>query len=156
MDTLADDLIDVLFVEGDPSIAELYRHKLHLDGYRVTVAKHVGDWLDLDGRAWPDIVYIEVSPADAESIASFKTLRDDDRLRNVPAIILTGAREPEFRERGIALGPLDYLVRPPAALSLWSVADDVFAARSVVSARAPLADVDARVGSQPRRAATLP
>jgi DNA-binding response OmpR family regulator len=149
MDPIADDLIDVLFVEGDPNVAELYRHRLHLDGYRVTVAKPVGDWLDLAGRAWPDIVYIEVSTADAESIASFKTLRDDDRLRNVPTIILTSAREPEFRERGIVLGTIDYLVRPPAtAMSLWSVADDVFAAHSVASASAPLADVDARVGSR--------
>lgn len=147
MDSLAEDLVDVLFVEGDPSIAELYRHKLHLDGYRVTVAKHLGDWLELNGRARPDIVYIEVQPGDAESIASFKTLRDDDRLRNVPTIILTGAREPEFRERGVALGALDYLVRPPAIMPLCSAADDVFAARSAAPTRAPLADADLRVGS---------
>jgi DNA-binding response OmpR family regulator len=148
MDTLAEDLVDVLFVEGDPNIAELYRHRLHHDGYRVTVAKPVGDWLDLDGWAQPDIVYIDISRAGSEGIASLKALRNDDRLRNVPAIILTGARESEFRERGIALGTLDYLVRPPAAMSLWSVADDVFAARSVGSARAPLTDVDSRVGSR--------
>ena len=45
MDTLAEDLIDVLFVQGESNIAELYRHKLDLDGYRVTLAKPVGDSL---------------------------------------------------------------------------------------------------------------
>ncbi|HEX9095848.1 MAG TPA: hypothetical protein VF990_07060 [Candidatus Dormibacteraeota bacterium] len=146
MDTLAEDVVDVLFVGSDSDTTELYRHKLHLDGYRVTVAKPVGDWLNFDGRAWPDIVFIEV--ADAESIASFKTLRDDDQLRNVPAIILSGAREAAFRERDIALGPLDYLVPPSAAVSLWSVTNDVFAAHSVASTRAPLAAVDQLVGSR--------
>jgi DNA-binding response OmpR family regulator len=148
MDNLAEEPIDVLFVESAPELAELYRHKLDLDGYRVTVVKHVGDWLDLDGLARPDIVFLEVSPADAESVASFKALRDDQRLRNIPAIILTGAREPEFRERGIALGTLDYLVAAPAAMSLWRVADGVFTARSVASAGARLADVGPRVVSR--------
>ncbi len=127
MDTVAEDLVDVLFVEGDPDIAELYRHKLHLDGYRVTVAKPVGDWLDFDGRPQPDIVYIEVSPRDSESIASFKALRNDDRMRNVPAIILSRALKPEFRERGIELGSLDYLVSPPVATSPWTIGEGRFA-----------------------------
>jgi DNA-binding response OmpR family regulator len=130
MDNLAEDLVDVLFVEGDPDIAELYRHKLDLDGYRVTVAKPVGDWLDFDGRAQPDIVFIEVSPTDAESIASFKALREDDRMRNVPAVILSRAREREFRECGIALGALDYLVSLPPTMSLWTAAEGVFEVQS--------------------------
>ncbi len=141
MDNLAEDLVDVLFVEGDPDIAELYRHKLDLDGYRVTVAKPVGDWLDFDRRAQPDIVFIEVSPTDAESIASFKALRDDDRMRNVPKIILSHAREPEFRERGLALGTLDYVVSPAVAMLLCTVAEGVFATRSVPSAGVRPADV---------------
>jgi DNA-binding response OmpR family regulator len=148
MDTVAEDFVDVLFVEGDPEIAELYRHKLHLDGYRVTVAKPVGDWLDLDDWAQPDIVYIEVSPTDSESIASFEALRDDDRMRHVPAIILSRARESEFRERGIALGTLDYLVSPPAAMSLWTVAEGAFATRSVPSAGVRPADVQRGVESR--------
>jgi DNA-binding response OmpR family regulator len=147
MDILADDLIDVLFVEGNPEIAELYRHKLHLDGYRVTVARPVGDWLDLDDGAQPDIVYIEVSPTDLESIASFKALRDDDRMRNVPAIVLSRARESEFRELGITLGTLNYLVSAPAPMSLRPVPEGAFATRSVVSAGTRPADVQRWGGS---------
>jgi two-component system chemotaxis response regulator CheY len=148
MDTLAEDLVDVLFIEGESDIAELYRHKLDLDGYRVTLAKPVGDSLDFDGRAQPDIVFIEVSPTDSESIASFKALREDDRMRNVPAIILSRVRESEFRERGINLGTLDYLVSPPAAMSLWTIAEDAFARRSVPSAGTWPADVQRGVGSR--------
>ncbi len=148
MDTVAEDFVDVLFVEADSDIAELYRHKLHLDGYRVTVVKPVGDWLDLDGCAQPDIVYIEVSPTDSESIASFKALRDDDRMRHVPTIILSRACESEFRERGIALGTLDYLVSPPAAMSLRTIAEGAFATRSVPSAGARPADVRRGVESR--------
>jgi DNA-binding response OmpR family regulator len=136
MDTLAEDLVDVLFVQGDPNIAELYRHKLDLDGYRVTLAKPVGDSLDFDGRAQPDIVFIEVSPTDSESIALFKALREDDRMRNVPAVILSRAGEREFRECGIALGALDYLVSLPPTMSLWTAAEGVFERQSAPSAGA--------------------
>jgi DNA-binding response OmpR family regulator len=148
MDTVAEDFVDVLFVEGDPEIAELYRHKLHLDGYRVTVAKPVGDWLDLDDWAQPDIVFIEVSPTDSESIASFKALREDDRMRNVPTIILSRASEREFRECGIALGTLDYLVSLPPTMSVWTAAEGVFARQSAPSAGARPAGVERGVESR--------
>jgi two-component system chemotaxis response regulator CheY len=148
MDTLAEDLVDVLFIEGDPNIAELYRHKLDLDGYRVTLAKPGGDSLDFAGRAQPDIVFIEVSPTESESIASFKALREDDRMRNVPAIILSRAREPELRECGVALGTLDHLVNLPPTMSLWTVAERVFAGQSGPSAGARPAGVARGVESR--------
>ncbi len=133
METVAEDYIDVLFIEGDSDIAELYRQKLQLDGYRVTVVKPVGDRLDLNGRTQPDIVYIEMSPTDSASIAAFKALRDDDRMRSVPAVILSRVGETEFRECGIALGTLDYLVSPPVAKSLWTVAEGIFATQPAPS-----------------------
>ncbi|TMD17110.1 MAG: hypothetical protein E6J07_07065, partial [Chloroflexi bacterium] len=33
-----EDLVDVLLVEDDPSVLEMYRLKLELDGYRVNTA----------------------------------------------------------------------------------------------------------------------
>jgi DNA-binding response OmpR family regulator len=147
MDTLAEDLVDVLFVEGDPNVAELYRHKLDLDGYRVTLAKPVGDSLDFDGRAQPDIVFIEVSP-DSDGIASFKALREDDRMRNVPAIILSRARERELRECGIALGTLDYVVNLPPTMSLWTAAEGALARQSGPSGGARPAGVARGVESR--------
>jgi DNA-binding response OmpR family regulator len=148
MDTLAEDLVDVLFVQGESDIAELYRHKLDLDGYRVTLAKPVGDSLDFDGQAQPDIVFIEVSPTDSKSIASFKALREDARMRNVPAVILSRARQREFRECGIALGALDYLVSLPPTMSLWTAAEGVFEVQSAPSAGARPAGVKRGVESR--------
>lgn len=127
MELMAEDEVDVLFIQRDPDIAELYRHKLQLDGYRVTIVRSVAKWLDGQASTRPDIVYLEISPADAETVAAFTALRQDARMRNVPAVLLSSAGEATLRERGITLGSLDYVVTPPAAISLWTLAEGVFA-----------------------------
>ena len=39
MSEVVDEDVNVLFIEDDPAVAEMYKLKLELDGYRVTVAK---------------------------------------------------------------------------------------------------------------------
>src|SRR5205809_763412 len=38
--------VEILFVAGDPDLAELYRMKLELDGYRVTIVSSVEEAID--------------------------------------------------------------------------------------------------------------
>jgi response regulator RpfG family c-di-GMP phosphodiesterase len=126
MEVLADDPVDILFLEEDSDLGELYSYKLQLDGYRVTVAKPAGDRLELGGRPQPDIIFIEVSPTDPNSLAAFKALRRDRRTRTVPVVVLSHARQPELREHGVKLGELDYLVSPPLSISLSAVTEEGF------------------------------
>src|SRR6266702_4338391 len=60
MSEVIDEDVNVLFIEDDPAVAEMYKLKLELDGYRVTVAKSGEEGLDHANSQVPDIVFLDI------------------------------------------------------------------------------------------------
>ena len=54
-----DEEVRVLFIEDDPAVAEMYKLKLELDGYTVTVAKDGEEGLQLANETPPDIIFLD-------------------------------------------------------------------------------------------------
>jgi len=82
--------VDILFVAGDPDLAELYRMKLELDGYRVTIATSVEAAIEAVSRQPADIVYLDLGDPRPQAIASWRALRKVPAMRNIPMILLSG------------------------------------------------------------------
>jgi len=106
-----EDDVRVLFVEDDPSVAEMYKLKLELDGYAVEVA---GDGIQAVAMATgnpPDIIFLDIRLPKMDGMGVLEALRNDERTRDVPVVILSNYSERELVERGLRLGALDYLVK---------------------------------------------
>ena len=106
-----EDDVRVLFVEDDPSVAEMYKLKLELDGYAVEVA---GDGVQAVAMATgnpPDIIFLDIRLPKMDGMGVLEALRQDERTRDVPVVILSNYSERELVERGLRLGALDYLVK---------------------------------------------
>ena len=99
---------DILLIGGESETAEMYRMKLVLDGYRVItiadVAVHRDGWR-------PDLVLIDLGAGAGAQLRDLQRLRVDPVLAGVPALVLSTRSEEELRQRGITLGPLDYVLR---------------------------------------------
>jgi DNA-binding response OmpR family regulator len=117
--------IRVLFIERDPSVAEMYKLKLELDGYQVMVVAHDEQ---VEARALavkPDMVYLDLRLGEAEGIATLEGLRAAESTRNLPIIILSSYAANEMASRGFEAHLLDYVVRAdpgPGALT-WNLQD---------------------------------
>jgi DNA-binding response OmpR family regulator len=114
------DEIRVLFVEDDPTVAQMYRLKLELDGYQVIMAKDGEEGLRLANEVDPDIVFLDIRLPKVDGFSVLEGLRARDRTRNVPVVILSNYGEQELVERGLRLGALEYLIKSqttPANLS---------------------------------------
>jgi DNA-binding response OmpR family regulator len=114
------DDIRVLFVEDDPTVAQMYRLKLELDGYQVIMAKDGEEGLRLAGEVSPDIVFLDIRLPKVDGFAVLEGLRKREQTRNVPVVILSNYGERELVDRGLKLGALDYLIKSqttPANLS---------------------------------------
>jgi CheY-like chemotaxis protein len=115
-----DDDIRVLFVEDDPTVAQMYRLKLELDGYRVEVAADGEKALDRARSEPPDIIFLDIRLPKLDGLSVLEQLRKDDRTRHVPVVILSNYSERELVEKGLKLGALEYLIKsqtPPAKLA---------------------------------------
>ena len=114
------DDIRVLFVEDDPTVAQMYRLKLELDGYQVIMAKDGEEGLRLASQIHPDIVFLDIRLPKVDGFAVLEGIRNCERTRNVPVVILSNYGEQELVERGLKLGALEYLIKSqttPANLS---------------------------------------
>jgi CheY-like chemotaxis protein len=105
------DDVRVLFVEDDSAIAQMYRLKLELDGYRVEVAGDGELALQMARSSPPDIIFLDMRLPKLDGIGVLEALRADPLTRTVPVVILSSRSEKELVERGARLGVLDHLVK---------------------------------------------
>lgn len=119
-DVSDDDEVKVLFIEDDPAVAEMYKLKLELDGYTVTVARDGEEGLKMATDAPPDIIFLDTRLPKMDGFAVLEQLRASERTKEVPVIILSNYGERELVDRGLKLGALEYLIKSqttPANLS---------------------------------------
>ena len=112
--------VRVLFIEDDPTVAQMYKLKLELDGYHVTMAKDGEEGLTSATEDPPDIIFLDIRLPKMDGFAVLEGLRGNERTRNIPVVILSNYGERELVDRGLKLGALEYLIKSqttPANLS---------------------------------------
>lgn len=113
--------LSVLLIEDDADTADLYRARLEIDGYTVSIAEdgEHGIWMAL--AMVPDLIYLDlVLPNDLDGFQVLERLRANRRSAHIPVIILTNFTEPALRYCGLQLGALEFLIKAettPARLS---------------------------------------
>jgi DNA-binding response OmpR family regulator len=118
---LGEDTGEVLLIAGESELAEMYRMKLELDGYRVITVGNVYDSTSQRAGWRPDLVLMDLDSAGAVRLVDLQRLRADPLLGNLPLLLLSVRSEAELRRGGLTLGPTDYLLRLgiPAGEGLW-------------------------------------
>ena len=108
---LGEDGGDILLIGGDSDAAEMYRMKLVLDGYRVITVADIGETAAYRYGWRPDLVLIDLGAGAGTRLRDLRRLRTDPLLSGVPALLLSSRSEEELRQRGVTLGPMDYVLR---------------------------------------------
>lgn len=103
--------VRVLLVEDDPSVAQMYKLKLELDGYRVEVAPDGVAALELAHNTMPDIIFLDIRLPKLDGLGVLEALRADPATEPLPVVILSNFNERELVERGARLGALDHLIK---------------------------------------------
>jgi two-component system cell cycle response regulator len=116
------DEIKVLLIEDDNAAAEMYRLRLVSDGYTVLIAEDGEQGLELASSEAPDFIYLDIRLPKIDGFEVLERLRAQPATAGIPIIILTNFGEPEFRERGLSLGALEFLVKADTTPSRLSAA----------------------------------
>jgi CheY-like chemotaxis protein len=111
LDGASPDDVRVLFVENDAAVAQIYKLKLELDGYRVDVAGDGETALQMARRSVPDLIFMDIRLPKLGGLEFLEALRADPQTSKVPVVILSGNSERELIERGARLGALDHLIK---------------------------------------------
>jgi signal transduction histidine kinase/CheY-like chemotaxis protein len=100
---------EVLVVEDDPSAVRLLRTYLEEGGYRVRVAHEGKQAIEETQLRPPSAILLDVLLPGIDGWEVLRRLKSDPNVRDVPVIMVTVVDE---REVGLALGAVDYFVKP--------------------------------------------
>ncbi len=99
----------LLVIDGDPDVSDLMSRVCSKEGFRVVSAKTGAEGLLLARKRQPEVVVLDVALPDTDGWALLKELKADKALTGSEIIVITILDD---RERGLALGASEYLVKP--------------------------------------------
>ncbi len=129
----------ILCVDDDPVVLTLMQATLTKQGYEVVGASSGEQALTLVRGAAPDLILLDVQMGGMDGYETCAELRRRPALTDVPVIFATGREGDEDKARAVALGAVDYLVKPvPRATLLAKVGEHLASSQRWRALRAPM------------------
>ncbi|MBN1168633.1 response regulator [Candidatus Woesebacteria bacterium] len=101
----------ILIVEDDPILGRMYSEKFKSEGYEVISAQDGEAGLQKAKEGNIDMILLDVMLPRMSGIDLLEQLRKDDNAKDTKVIALTNLADQSEKDRAIALGVKDYLVK---------------------------------------------
>lgn len=125
----------LLVADDEVNTTLMLQHIFEREGYRVKAVTNGIAALDSAKKTLPDLILLDVLMPGMNGFDVLFHLRQDERTRNIPTIIMTAnAREPADVARGLTLGADDYVYKPFAPQELLARVQSKIKARQLEEA----------------------
>src|SRR5262245_33755059 len=108
--------VDILLVEDNPNDAELTQRALRKSdiGAQLAIARDGAEALDylLSDKPKPKVILLDLKLPKIDGIEVLRRVREDDRTRAIPVIVLTSSQEERDINECYRLGVNSYVVKP--------------------------------------------
>ena len=131
----------ILVVEDEPQVQELVAVNLEHAGHRVRRAATAGEAVISIREELPDVLILDWMLPDESGLSLTRRLREDERTRSLPILMLTARAMEQDKISGLEAGADDYLTKP------FSPKELAARIKAVLRRRAPqLADDAVEIG----------
>jgi DNA-binding response OmpR family regulator len=116
----------VLVADDEPHIGRIIKMKLEQGPFRVTLAYDGREALDVLRRD-PDVdlVLLDLMMPHLSGLDVLAAMKADDRLHDLPSIILTAAGQEQQHHRALELGASEFLTKPFSPKRLYARAAEL-------------------------------
>jgi two-component system phosphate regulon response regulator PhoB len=102
----------ILVVEDEPQVQELVAVNLEHAGHRVRRAATAGEAVSSIREELPDVLILDWMLPDESGLSLTRRLREDERTRSLPILMLTARAMEQDKISGLEAGADDYLTKP--------------------------------------------
>ena len=102
----------ILVVEDEPQVQELLAVNLEHAGHRVRRASSAGEAVTSIREELPDVLVLDWMLPDESGLSLTRRLREDERTRGLPILMLTARAMEQDKISGLEAGADDYLTKP--------------------------------------------
>ena len=119
-------LIHALVADDEPHIGRIIKMKLEQGPFRVTLAYDGREALEVLRRE-PDIgiVLLDLMMPYLSGLDVLAEMKRDERLKHVPAIVLTAAGQDQQHDLAMELGASEFLTKPFSPKKLYARAAEL-------------------------------
>lgn len=101
----------ILLVEDDPFLIDIYTTRLKEAGFAVVVALDGQEALNKIKKEKPDLVLLDIVLPQIDGWEILREIKSDQNLKDLPVIILSNLGQKEEVEKGVTLGASRYLIK---------------------------------------------
>lgn len=103
---------NILVIEDDKDVIDVFRYFLERENFRVHVAKDGFTGLELAAKIVPNLILLDLMIPKLDGIEVCKSLKSDRKLGDIPLIMVTAKVEEADKVRGLEIGADDYVSKP--------------------------------------------
>ena len=115
----------VMVVDDEPDIVDLLKLMLGSQGYDVITACGGSECLEKLQQDMPDLILLDIIMSDIDGWTVLSRIRQDERLKSIPVIILTAKQLTAEVAQKKAPYITEYLVKPITKEGLLSVIENI-------------------------------
>ena len=107
---------NVLIVEDQQPLAEIYRIRLMAEGYQVWIVTDGDAAVDMALQLQPDLILLDIMLPKRSGFGVLEALHNHPNLSQTKVIVMSALAEKVDKDRGFKLGVSDWLVKSHATL----------------------------------------
>ena len=102
----------ILTVEDSPNIRRLIAYNLKRAGFAVLEAGDGKEAVRLLQKTVPDLIILDIRMPEMDGFQLLDLMRKYPKAAAIPVVMMTALSQPADVDRALALGVVDYLVKP--------------------------------------------
>jgi DNA-binding response OmpR family regulator len=115
-------LCHILVADDEPHIGRIIKMKLEQGPFRVSLAYDGQEALDfVNGEEKLDLVLLDLMMPKLSGLDVLKQIRDQERFKSLPCIILTAGGDAKHERDALALGATQFLTKPFSPKKLYAL-----------------------------------
>lgn len=103
--------IHVLLVEDDTFLANIYKTKFEMEGFKVSHADNGESGFNDAKKKKPDVILLDILLPKMDGFMVLEKLKVEKETKNIPVILLTNLGQKDDVEKGLKMGAADYLIK---------------------------------------------
>ncbi len=108
----------ILVVEDNMDTYELVKFILEKSGYETFLAMNGRDGVNAVRKQSPDLIIMDLSMPEMDGWTATHLIKKDERMSNIPLIVMTARVLPSDRQRALEAGCNEYVTKPVDLLDL--------------------------------------
>jgi len=102
----------VLIIEDDENISKALEVRLNARGYQISTAFDAVMGIQKALNTPPDAILLDITMPGGNGLTLAERLKASTKTQDVPIIFLTASKQPELRQKAMALGGTAFFEKP--------------------------------------------